>query len=180
MRVNYSILNTKEPHENGQFGEFTINYNKYEISILVGIECNTSPTTAWFSFSINEARIVYMIKGFLNDSIPTLQLLPLIEKSIENYNHRINEIRIKDEVNEDDLRLIFSDILDLDGVSDFNWTSPRISFNRIFKPSDISTRIEFYQLLKRSISHIESMYNVKVLIGDLDSDVCYLSLKIHY
>ncbi len=133
--------------------------------------------------SINDLKWVYTKPMKLSD----MKFVYIMEKSIEHYKDKMNKIRLS-EINEEDIKFIFQDLLDLDNVKEIKWdgTSIKLKFIPEYvdgRPNGYNTHCksyEFTNLFKKSISQLESLYDVSVFTGLSNSPAKEWELKLKY
>ena len=111
-----------------------------------------------FLVSINDVQYVNM--SYV-DKKKKKRFIKVVSESIKSYNEKVHLI----DINEEDLKFIFSDCLDL-GCHSFSWEKNTISFKlgwkETFPKDDLLIRSQFYVALDKAIAQIKSLYDIEV------------------
>ena len=109
--------------------------------------------------SINGVKCIFQ-------SIKNTTCEEMISLSMEKYSQITNPHEL-DKIHVEDMKLIFSDLLDLDGISNFQLIAGSIHFSCNLPSLDYKIWSQFYHHLDKSISHVKSLYDVDVVLPNI-------------
>ncbi len=151
---------------------FSLQYDGYNVRLSIYQD--------YIFASVNELYTVYSHRGDISNS----SALYIVKKAINEY-HKQLLVKELNEINPEDVKFIFQDIIDLDDVSDFKYSNLEITFSMKsdsdYSKKDYKSLGEFYIILDKSLKQLKSSFNVDIMVEcdyDYDGDLWTILLTI--